>query len=75
VARQLRVDITELGSSEDRRSVSLRARASLSDPRAQGPVSVKDIALVVPADGNSADQLVAAHRLALWRMAKEIAAM
>ena len=75
--RQLRVDILAFESSADQRAVLLHARWSLVDPRSSGStlaLRAERFELSVPLDGTGADSLVAAHRLALWRLAERIAA-
>ena len=75
--RQLRVDILAFESSADQRAVLLHARWSLVDTRAGSGAALAPRAerfeLSVPVDGTGADSLVAAHRLALWRLAERIA--
>ncbi len=74
VSNQLRVQILELAVAGDRRSVQLAARCSLSSSGvgAGGPPRVFEVRLSAPSRGSEPDALVAAHRLALWRLAQEI---
>lgn len=72
-ARQLRVDIAALEVDADRQAVRLQASWTLVDPRGGQPPRVASVALRVAAEGGSVDGLVAAHRLALWRLAERIA--
>ena len=74
VTRRLRVAIDTLVSDEARQTLRLRARwwftdtaASATQPPTTGQADI-DIAL----SGRSTDELAAAHRLALWRMARRI---
>ena len=74
ISRQLRVQVLDLSAAPDRRSVKLSARCSVSDPQHGVPLRILEIQLSVPSTGVEPDALVAAHRLALWQMAREIAA-
>lgn len=74
VARRLRVAIDTLVADEARQTLRLRARwwftdtaASASQPPTTGQADI-GIALF----GRSTDELAAAHRLALWRLAQRI---
>ena len=74
VARRLRVAIDTLVADEARQTLRLRARwwftdaaASATQPPTTGQAEI-DIAL----SGRSTDELAAAHRLALWRLAQRI---
>ncbi len=74
VARRLRVAIDTLVADEARQTLRLRARwwftdaaASATQPPTTGQADI-DIAL----SGRSTDELAAAHRLALWRLAQRI---
>ena len=69
---QLRVQILELGVSPDRRSVHLRARCAVSDRQGTKPPRVLDIDVSAPSASAEPDALVAAHRSALWEMARKI---
>ena len=74
VSTQLRVQILELSVAEDGRSVRLSARCALTSAGVgtPGPPRVFDIQLTAPSRGSDPDALVAAHRLAIWRLAQEI---
>jgi uncharacterized lipoprotein YmbA len=72
IDRQLRVELQTLEASADGRSMLLRARWSSADPRGLAPPQVNDTALEVPCNGRDAEALVAAQRLALWRLAQRI---
>jgi uncharacterized lipoprotein YmbA len=74
IARQVRVELLALEASADRSSVSLRARWSVIDPGGAGSARADAVTLSVPSAGTDVDNLVAAHRLALWRLAERIAA-
>lgn len=74
VARRLRVAIDTLVADEARQTLRLRARwwftdaaAAATQPPTTGQADI-DIAL----SGPSTDELAAAHRLALWRLARRI---
>jgi uncharacterized protein len=73
VTRQLRVELLALESNADRSAVVLRARWSISDPAGRTAPGVQTIMLNVPSASADVDSLVAAHRLALWRLAERIA--
>lgn len=66
VTQWLRVEITTLQARADRASVQLQARVTLG-------ARVLMVALDAPSAGPEPDALVAAHRLALWRLAEQIA--
>lgn len=72
-ARQLRLEVLSLEATADRRSVRLNARWTLSDPQGQAPLRPGLVQIEVPAEGPAPDQLAAAHRLALWRLAQRLA--
>ena len=74
ISRQLRVELVALDVGADRTSVVLRARWSLADPSGSAPPRAEAVVLAVPGAGTDVDSLVAAHRLALWRLAERIAA-
>ena len=74
IARQLRVELLALDAAADRSAVLLRARWSLADPAGASPPRADVVALTIPSAGTDVDSLVAAHRLALWRLAERIAA-
>lgn len=72
--RQLRVELQAFEATPDRRAVTLSARWSLADPAGTAGPLLQSYSAVVPSTGSDADALVAAHRLALWRLAERIAA-
>ncbi len=72
--RLLRVDVLVLHANAQRNAVTLQARWTLSDPAGATPPRVELAQISAPSDGPSPDALVAAHRLALWRLAEQIAA-
>jgi uncharacterized protein len=76
VNKLLRVELLALEANAARNAVVLRARWSIShaDPatHAYAP-QVQTITLTVPSASSDVDSLVAAHRLALWRLAERIA--
>lgn len=74
VDRQLRVELLALEPGADRRTVTLRARWSLADPSGRQPTRVDAAVIDAPVAGGDVDGLVAAHRLALWRLAERIVA-
>ena len=74
IARQLRVELLALDVAPDRASVLLRARWSLADAAGTAPPRAEAVTLTIPSAGPDIDKLVAAHRLALWRLAERIAA-
>lgn len=69
-ARQLRVELLQLEPRDDRRSVQLAARWSLT--RIGTPARVEEARLEAPSPSTEPDALVAAHRLVLWRLAERI---
>ena len=74
VQRLLRVELLALEADADRASVRLQARWALSDPQGRVPPRHDSIGLRVPSQGSAIDSLVAAHRVALWRLAERISA-
>jgi hypothetical protein len=74
VTRQLRVEVLAFEARADRGAVRLQARWSLADPAGSTAPQVRTIEIEAPSTGTDADALVAAHRLALWRLAERIAA-
>ena len=74
IARQLRVELLALDVDAGRSAVVLRARWSLTDPAGTATPRSESVALSIPAAGADVDSLVAAHRLALWRLAERIVA-
>lgn len=80
LAQRLRVEVVALDPAPDGRSLVLQAQWSLT-PTAPAPAAVpssgpvmRELRLAVPLAGADPDALVAAHRLALWRLAQAIAA-
>lgn len=74
ISRQLRVELLALDVEAGRSSVALRARWSLADPAGTAAPRSDTVVLSVPSAGTDVDSLVAAHRLALWRLAERIVA-
>jgi uncharacterized protein len=74
VTRQLRVELLQLLANADRSAVVLQARWTLSDPDGRRPAQLQSTQFSVPSGGPDADALVAAHRLALWQLAGQVAA-
>jgi uncharacterized lipoprotein YmbA len=74
VARQLRVEVLSLLASADRSTLQLQARWWLVDPSARAAPVTGQARLAVPIAGAAVDDVVVAHRLALWRLAERIAA-
>lgn len=72
-ARQLRVDIQRLDAEVGGQSVVLSARWWLQDPQGREPPAVREITLQAPSASGSADDLVAAHRVLMWRLAQAMA--
>jgi uncharacterized lipoprotein YmbA len=72
--RLLRVELLALEADADRQAVRLQARWTVSDPAGQRPPQTLGASLRAPAAGPAIDDLVAAHRLALWELARRIAA-
>ncbi len=74
VTQQLRVELQAFEATPDRRGVRLQARWSLADPTGAVPPVLHAFTVTVPSTATDADALVAAHRLALWRLAERIVA-
>lgn len=74
VARQWRVELLEFAPSANGKGVHLRARWSVGDPRGTAPMQAGEADIDAPMAGPQPDQLVDAHRLALWRLAERMAA-
>ena len=74
VTRQVRVEVQVLQTAADRNAVQLQARWTLSDPLGRVPPVVRQTQLSVPSGGGTPDAWVAAHRLALWQLAGQVAA-
>ncbi len=73
VTRQVRVDVLVLQTAADRNAVQLQARWTLSDPLGRTPPRVQVTQLSVPTAGSTPDAWVAAHRVALWQLAEQVA--
>jgi uncharacterized lipoprotein YmbA len=72
VARQLRVEILEFAPVADGRAVRLRARWTVTDPSGAVPAQLAEAEVESASAGRGPDELVAAHRLALWRLAQRL---
>jgi uncharacterized protein len=75
VSQVLRVELLALESNTARSAVSVQARWSISDPAGRLPAVVQTALINVPSATSDVDSLVAAHRLALWRLAERIAGL
>ena len=73
ITRQLRVELLLLQTVADRSAVALQARWTLSDPLGRTAPRVQTMQLNVPTTGATPEAWVAAHRLALWRLAEQVA--
>ena len=73
VTRQLRVEVLALQVTADRSAVMLQARWTLTDPGGRAAPMVQTELITVPSGGAEPDAWVAAHRLALWRLAERAA--
>lgn len=73
ITRQCRVEILSLLATPDRTAVVLQARWTLSDPTGRSAPVVMTTQISVPSSGPDVDALVSAHRLALWRLAEQVA--
>lgn len=73
VTRQLRVEVLVLQTVADRSAVALQARWTLSDPLGRTAPVVQTTQLSVATAGSEPGSWVAAHRLALWRLAEQVA--
>ncbi len=73
VTRQLRVEILSLQTNADRNAVALQARWTLSDPSGRTAPEVQTTQINVASASSEPDAWVAAHRLALWRLAERLA--
>lgn len=74
LTRRLRVEILALQPRADRSGVMLEARWTLSDATGHTAPRVELTRIEAAATGPEPDALVAAHRLALWRLAEQLAA-
>ncbi len=73
ITRQLRVEVLALQVSADGTGVALQARWTVSDPSGRTPPQVQVTQITAAAAAATPDAWVAAHRLALWRLAEEVA--
>lgn len=73
ITRQCRVEVLNLLATPDRSGVVLQARWTLSDPSGRSAPVVQTTQISVPTTGPDVDALVLAHRLALWRLAEQVA--
>ncbi|MEO8297576.1 MAG: PqiC family protein [Burkholderiales bacterium] len=73
ITRELRVELLAFEALPDRSGVHLRARWSLTAGGPAGAPAVHEEDLTAASTGPEPDALVAAHRLALWRLAQRIA--
>jgi len=73
ITRQCRVEILSLMATPDRATVVLQARWTLSDPTGRNAPAVITTQISAPSAGPDVDALVSAHRLALWRLAEQVA--
>jgi uncharacterized protein len=74
VDKLLRLELLALESNAERTAVNLQARWSITDPSGRAAPVVQTAVISVPSASADVDSLVAAHRLALWRLAERIAA-
>jgi hypothetical protein len=74
VARRLRVAIDTLVADEARQTLRVRARWWFTDAAASAttPPTTGSADIDISLSGRSTDELAAAHRLALWRLAQRI---
>jgi uncharacterized protein len=75
INRLLRVELLALEANAERSAVVLRARWSITDPGGRVAPDVQTLNISVPSANTDVDSLVAAHRLALWRLAERIAGL
>lgn len=75
VRHQVRVELLAFEAAPDQRSVRLAARLVWVDPGTAGAARTQALELQVPNEAGGIDGLVAAHRLALWRLAERIVAL
>ena len=73
ITRQCRVEILSLLATPDRAAVVLQARWTLSDPTGRTVPVVTTTQISAPTSGPDVDALVTAHRVALWRLAEQVA--
>lgn len=70
---QLRLEVLAFEADATQRQLLLQARWSLARADGSSPPLAQAVALQVPVDGQGADALAAAHRLAVWRLAEQVA--
>ena len=73
VTWQLRVEVLALQTVADGSAVALQARWTLSDPSGRTGPLVQTALISAPSAGPTPDAWVVAHRLALWRLAEQVA--
>ena len=73
ITRQCRVEILSLLATPDRAAVVLQARWTLSDPTGRTVPVVTTTQISASTSGPDVDALVTAHRVALWRLAEQVA--
>ncbi len=73
ISHRLRVEVLELQATADRSAVSLSARWTLASPAGGVPPLTAQAQFAVASASPEPDALVAAHRLALWRLAEQVA--
>ena len=73
ITRQCRVEILSLLATPDRAAVVLQARWTLSDPTGRNVPVVTTTQISASTSGPDVDALVTAHRVALWRLAEQVA--
>ena len=74
LSRQLRVEILSLQARADLRSVLLQARVTVADISGSTAPRVRTFDIEAPSSSSAPDALVAAHRLALFSLAQQLAA-
>jgi uncharacterized lipoprotein YmbA len=72
IARQVRVEVLAFEAQGDPRAVRLVARLVWSDGKGARPARTDLVTVVADTTGTGVDAVVAAHRLALWRLAEHI---
>ena len=73
ITLQCRVEILSLLPTPDRTAVILQARWTLSDPTGRSAPVVMTAQINAASNGSDVDALVSAHRVALWRLAEQVA--
>jgi hypothetical protein len=74
LSRQLRVEILSLQARADLRGVLLQARVTVADISGSTAPRVRTFDIEAPSSSPEPDALVAAHRLALFSLAQQLAA-